>query len=125
MIQILHEDLSMSLQIVCERTDILASACAIARAFPIYTRKSSGNGVKRTVTVEFLVVGPECTLSESDITCVSDAAYGVRMAARLTDTPCAEMHTDAFIEVGFKLTRPPSVNEMFLIVCVFFSHVDK
>ena len=52
------------------------------------------------MTVEFLLVGSESSLTESDLSCVSDVAYGVRLAARLTDTPCAEMHTDAFLEVG-------------------------
>ncbi len=90
------------IQIVCEYSDVLASACAAARAFPLFTRKSSYSGSKRNVTVEFLLVGgsTEQALSEEDIACVSDAAYGIRLAARLTDTPCADMHTEAFVEVG-------------------------
>ena len=38
-------------------------------------------------------------LTEEDISCLTDAANAIRKAARITDTPCAEMHTMAFLEV--------------------------
>lgn len=46
---------------VCERSDVFASACAIARAFPIFTRRSSASrkAEKKHVTVELLIVGPD------------------------------------------------------------------
>ena len=87
---------------VCERSDVLASACAIGRAFPLFTRKSNSVQTKRKVTVEFLLVGSgvDNRLSEAELKCLTDAVDGVRMAARVTDTPCAEMHTDGFLEVS-------------------------
>ncbi len=86
---------------VCERSDVLASACAIARAFPLFTRKSNSNQSKRKVIVEYLLVGAasDSHLTEAELQCLTDAADGVRLAARITDTPCAEMHTDIFIDV--------------------------
>jgi len=44
---------------VCERSDVFASACAIARAFPIFSRRSSSSRrtEKKHVTVEFVIVG--------------------------------------------------------------------
>ena len=90
---------------MCERSEVLASACAAARAFPLYTRKSGNNGGKRNVTVEFLLVGNDAVLTDSDMSCIRDAAYGVRLAARITDTPCAEMNTDTFLEVGSPLMQ--------------------
>lgn len=46
---------------VCERTEVFASACAIARAFPLFSRRSAAS--RRTesklVTVEFITVGQD------------------------------------------------------------------
>ena len=92
---------------MCEKSDVFASACAAARAFPIFTRKTSIGSAKRVVTIEFLVVYAGSAtegkaLSEKDLQCIRDAACGIRLAARLTDTPCAEMHTEAFVKVQWK-----------------------
>ncbi|KAG2461942.1 PEPL1 aminopeptidase, partial [Polypterus senegalus] len=48
-------------QMVCERSEVFASACAIARAFPLFTRRSSASrrADKRVVVVEFIVVGQD------------------------------------------------------------------
>lgn len=57
-----HECL-FPLQMVCERSDVFASSCAIARAFPIFSRRSSSSrrAEKKHVTVEFVIVGQEST----------------------------------------------------------------
>lgn len=46
---------------VCERSDAFASACALARAFPLFTHRSgaSRRAEKKTVTVEFFLVGQD------------------------------------------------------------------
>lgn len=88
---------------VCERRDVLASACAIARALPEYNCKAScSNSFSRSVTVEFILVGPDCEnpLSNSDLDCLHTITSGVRLSARVVDTPCSEMHTDAFVDVS-------------------------
>lgn len=53
--------LSSPLQMVCERADAFASACALARAFPLFTHRSgaSRRTEKKTVTVEFFLVGQD------------------------------------------------------------------
>jgi len=86
--------------IVCERSEVFASACAVARAFPLYSRKSGQSGHKSNITVEFLLVGPgsEQALTSAETSCLNDAAYGIQLAARIVDAPCSEMHTDAFLE---------------------------
>lgn len=103
---------------VCEKSALFASAVAVAKAFPLYSRKTSGgkgsstdvNGKRETrvVNVEFLIVSrvegefkvEEGGLSKEEIGCIEDAAKAVRNAARLVDTPANELHTDAFVEVG-------------------------
>lgn len=49
------------LQMACERSDVFASACALARAFPLFTHRSgaSRRTEKKTVTVEFFLVGQD------------------------------------------------------------------
>ena len=88
---------------------MFASACAVARAFPTYLRKSKQEGKeeKCTTTVEFLLVsrrGDEFKFGEEELTpeelsTLETASNAVRNAARITDAPCSEMHTNQFILV--------------------------
>ncbi|XP_038606197.1 probable aminopeptidase NPEPL1 [Tachyglossus aculeatus] len=101
---------------VCERSEVFASACALARAFPLFTHRSSASRrtEKKTVTVEFFLVGQNNGPVEvSTLKCLTSATEGVRLAARIVDTPCNEMNTDNFIEeikkVGKDLGIIPSV----------------
>ncbi|XP_053309401.1 probable aminopeptidase NPEPL1 [Spea bombifrons] len=86
---------------VCERSEVFASACAVSRAFPLFTRRSSASrrAEKKTVAVEFLLTGQNNgPLDTSTLKCLESASEGVRLAARIVDTPCNEMNTDHFIE---------------------------
>nr|XP_045013705.1 probable aminopeptidase NPEPL1 [Jaculus jaculus] len=101
---------------VCEQSDVFASACALARAFPLFTQRSgaSRRTEKRTVTVEFSLVGQDNGPVEvSTLQCLANATEGVRLAARIVDTPCNEMNTDIFLEeiskVGKELGIAPTV----------------
>lgn len=96
---------------------MLASACAVARAYPLFSRKTSSNPSQTsntTVRVEFLLVpSSECegagesngnveeklTLSSVDLQCLESACTGVRLAARIVDAPCNEMNVDHFLQV--------------------------
>lgn len=98
--------------IVCEREEVFASACAIARAFPLYSKKTQRNGITvgnststamtestNVVTVEFIIVGDDTTLlSEKDLATLDIVCQGIRMAARIVDTPCNEMDVDQFLK---------------------------
>ncbi|KAK5912275.1 hypothetical protein CesoFtcFv8_002167 [Champsocephalus esox] len=101
---------------VCERSDVFASSCAIARAFPIFSRRttSSRRAEKKHVTVEIMIVGEEnSALDVGQLECLANAAHGVRMAARIVDTPCNEMNTDHFLDeikaVGAELGITPVI----------------
>ncbi|NWR14030.1 PEPL1 aminopeptidase, partial [Emberiza fucata] len=86
---------------VCERSEVFASACALARAFPLFTHRSSASRrtEKKTVTVEFFLVGQNNGPMEvATLKCLASATEGVRLAARIVDTPCSEMNTDTFLE---------------------------
>lgn len=85
--------------IVCEKIDVLASGCAVARVLPLFNGKSNPSTENRTVMVEFLLVGEgsESPLTDGDIKCLAAEAKGVRLAAKIVDSPCSEMHTDGFL----------------------------
>lgn len=44
----------------------------------------------------------KCIIADgsSFVQCLSNAADGVRLAARIVDTPCNEMNTDHFLDVS-------------------------
>lgn len=91
-----------SIVIICERNNVFASACAIVRAFPLYSRKSGQDNQSYTVNVEFVVIETDGSintqpLTNEDIACLEEAARGIRLAARIVDTPCNEMNVDHFI----------------------------
>ncbi|XP_069113273.1 probable aminopeptidase NPEPL1 [Argopecten irradians] len=101
--------------IVCERSDVLASGCAVARILPLFNGKSNASTEDRTVTVEFLLVGDgsETPLTDQDLACLAAEAKGVRLAAKIVDIPCSEMHTDGFLKeikvIGDELGIQPMV----------------
>lgn len=73
-----------------------AAGCAVARAFPVYSRKT-GPAKDRAVEVAFLPPDggvPEAAVVER----ITRAAEGIRTACRLVETPTAELTTDAFVE---------------------------
>ncbi|XP_052836608.1 probable aminopeptidase NPEPL1 isoform X1 [Drosophila gunungcola] len=127
-----------SVVLVCERENLFASACAVVRAFPLYSRKTGnlhaaatvkqefgcgddGDGNKdarNVVNVEFLLINKEggvgCEpLTADEIKCLNETARGIRLTARIVDMPCNEMNVDHFIEaveeVGRKLCLQPQV----------------
>jgi len=92
--------------IVCERENIYASGCAVARCFPLFNRKTGDDSKKgdatKTVNVEFLVATQESVkcadLSEQEISLLNNSAFSIQLTAKIVDTPTNEMHTDAFVE---------------------------
>ena len=89
---------------MCKRSDAFALGCAVARAFPLYSKKTCSKRSsilsQRTINVEFVFVGENDTgLDKSELDCLTVAAESVRLSARIVDTPCNEMNTSHFVEV--------------------------
>merc|ERR1712223_838727 len=114
--------------IVCERSEVFASGCAIARAFPTFTRKTISKSQEvntsvanvpkvlgHKVQVEFIIVDEnnQAGLSANDVETLGQSAKAIQLSARIVDTPCNEMHTDAFIaevrQIGSELGITPLV----------------
>jgi len=91
-----------SIVVVCEKKDVFALGSAVARAFPLYSRKLARVMENSTITatVEFLVLEDDdsvAAISREEASVLQAVADGVRMTARIVDTPCNEMNCDHFI----------------------------
>ncbi|XP_019869524.2 probable aminopeptidase NPEPL1 [Aethina tumida] len=123
LVQVCTVGVDESVVVVCERKDVYASACAVARAFPQYSKKTSSANSDESVTVyvEFLIVstnspcenGEISELTEEEVNALENAATGIRLAARIVDTPCNEMNVDHFLDevraVGGSLGIVPTI----------------
>ena len=116
-----------NVMIVCDYADIYASGCAVARAFPLYNRKTSAASLatldsskivkesppQRNINVEFICADHNEDLQPEDLVLLENSKTGIQLAARIVDTPCNEMHTDAFLDeirqVGEKLGLQPTI----------------
>jgi len=107
--------------VACEKKNSIACACAVARAYPLYSRKTGETNKPRNVSVTFLFTdeirnksGKELS-NEDDVKCYNAMAESVRLSAKITDMPCAEMNTDDFLNeikiVGKALGIEPFVIE--------------
>lgn len=83
--------------VICEGRDFYASACAVARAYPSYAKKS--NSAKNiTVSVEFMIINETGDfLDDSTEQLCVDSTYGLKLCQRIVDTPCNFMNVDHFI----------------------------
>ncbi|XP_055547629.1 probable aminopeptidase NPEPL1 [Wyeomyia smithii] len=101
--------LSETIVIVCERSNVFASACAVARAYPLYCRKSAKpvdtyNSVQNPtqpskISVEFVLLGDagDASLTDEDVKVLKYAADGIRLTAKIVDAPCNEMNVSGFL----------------------------
>ena len=122
--------MSHSQSLIYRKEDVYASGCAVSRAYSSYTRKTTGDppnvtsrqGKDAVVNVEFLIVDEDgeadskavpSQLSEEDINALVTSCEAIKTTARIVDTPCNEMNTDAFVEeakrVGAELGIVPTI----------------
>mmetsp|Transcript_3946 Transcript_3946/g.10889 ORF Transcript_3946/g.10889 Transcript_3946/m.10889 type:complete len:598 (-) Transcript_3946:105-1898(-) len=77
-----------------------AVGLSVARAFPLYSRKTDGgkpkDEVDRTVSVTLLDGSFKAVEDDASTSAMAAAAEGARLAARLVDTPPEELTTEAF-----------------------------
>lgn len=99
---------SQTILVACERKYSVGCAAAVARAFPLYSSKTSNNESKnqRNVTVSFIFTDDGCKSpnpSDDEAKCFNAIGESVRLTAKIVDTPCAEMTTDHFLQVKISL----------------------
>jgi len=107
--------------VACEKQNSVALACAIARAFPLYTAKSGESSSNvRNVSISFLYTDQlksdkNAFPSQDETLAFNTLAKSVRLTAEIIDKPCAVMNTDDFLneikKVGQELSIEPFVIE--------------
>lgn len=107
-----------SVVVVCEKKDLYASACAVARAFPLYSKKSKQNQETVKVNVEFVLVehlnDTKVQLFADDIVCLTETAHGIRLAAKIVDAPCNDMTVSHFLEEIFTVGRELGIEPLVI-----------
>ncbi|BET02358.1 Cytosol aminopeptidase family, catalytic domain [Nesidiocoris tenuis] len=88
---------SETIVVVCPFADVLASASAIARSYPAYSKKTGGKQAEVTISVEFILVDGDSE-STIDYDALNSIGAAVRTTARIVDTPCNEMNVDRFVK---------------------------
>jgi len=99
--------------VVCQPSEVYASACAVARAFSLYSRKTGPQAeakqAKGEVRLEFILVqegkAVPAALTQEDIKLLESSCSGIQLAARLVDTPCNVMNTSAFVEEARQVAK--------------------
>ena len=83
-----------------ERGAVLTMAAAIARTFPLYSRKGgrTEEGGSQDISVAFEHASGTPVTNTDTLNLAGFAADGVRKAAALVDMPCNELHCTAYAE---------------------------
>lgn len=95
-----------------EAADVLPAACAVARAAPEFSRKTSTGPDRPVVTAAFY--HPD--LDESAVARATSVAESVRFAARLVDTPPEEMGPVALLEEAKKVAAEAAVSVQVTVI---------
>ncbi|XP_037026092.1 probable aminopeptidase NPEPL1 [Bradysia coprophila] len=90
-----------SIVIVCNKSDLYASACAAVRAFPLFSLKTVTADISSTVNIEFILIENDSVsdyqLTDNDIECLENAEHAIRLTAKIVDAPCSHMDVSHFI----------------------------
>eukprot|EP00057_Strongylocentrotus_purpuratus_P016430 XP_011670904.1 PREDICTED: probable aminopeptidase NPEPL1 [Strongylocentrotus purpuratus] len=86
--------------VASEHAHVFPLGCAIARAFPLYSRKAgSRKQTQRIVNVEFVITDSDnASLTEEEVATLQVTAQSIRESARIVDMPCNEMNTMDFVK---------------------------
>ncbi|TPX60392.1 leucyl aminopeptidase [Powellomyces hirtus] len=77
------------------QNQVFPAACAVARAFPLYNKKSAAQKLKpRNVHVEVSVPGG---VTEETYKKLNNVADSIRLVARIVDMPTSELNTTTYI----------------------------
>jgi len=91
-----HQKKRAILALADKADDALVCTNAVARALPLFSRKTEVGDRQETVRLAFL----GCTQDANELERLQIAAEEVRYAARLVDMPTAELHTESFTELA-------------------------
>uniref|UniRef100_A0A915LCJ1 Cytosol aminopeptidase domain-containing protein n=1 Tax=Meloidogyne javanica TaxID=6303 RepID=A0A915LCJ1_MELJA len=91
---------NLSILLFCDFSNIMASCAAIARAFPLFSLKTTKSGYE-SIEIELVLPNEEEKPTDSDIKFLQYLCANIRECCRLVDTPADILHTEVlFIEIG-------------------------
>ncbi|CAJ0587579.1 unnamed protein product, partial [Mesorhabditis spiculigera] len=103
---------SLSIVLVAEYQDVIASVAAIARSFPLFNLKSKPSPLEE-INVEVVVVDGE--LAAADVDYLNSLTKSIRETGRLIDMPANILTTDALVEEALKVgTELPCVEHTLI-----------
>ncbi|KAK6760434.1 hypothetical protein RB195_021778 [Necator americanus] len=94
-IPITLDNRNLNIILVCEAGNVFANVAAIARAFPIFSRKTDPPPIVN-LTIELCLPEGE-KLDPEDLKLIENVGYSIREMCRLIDAPSNELTTDAFL----------------------------
>ncbi|TKR81266.1 hypothetical protein L596_015167 [Steinernema carpocapsae] len=87
---------SVSVIVYADYENIVASVAAVARAYPVYTRKT-GNGSWKIDNVDIeVVVTDDKLLDDADINYLQSLCDSIRQCGKQIDQPCNELNSETF-----------------------------
>ena len=104
--------------VVEEETHVGPLACALAKAFPLFSSKSSPSDDEQTearkVQATFVKADGTEVKDKARLNAATVASEGVRLAARLVDTPPEDMTTEIFAEEAKQVAAELPVRSVHL-----------
>nr|CAD2160580.1 unnamed protein product [Meloidogyne enterolobii] len=88
---------NLSILLYCDFSNIMASCAAIARAFPLFSLKTTKSGYE-SIEIELVLPNEEEKPTDSDIKFLQYLCTDIRECCRLVDTPADILHTEAFLD---------------------------
>ncbi|GMS93123.1 hypothetical protein PENTCL1PPCAC_15298 [Pristionchus entomophagus] len=97
---------SLSVVILTEFAHALANVSAVAKCFPLYSRKTTSPPALKEIVVEVVFVDQQnAEVPEEDMAALQSVATAIRTTARLVDTPANELTTDAFVDEALEIAK--------------------
>lgn len=95
---------NVSIILFADFVDVYASVTALSRCFPLYDSRTNVSTPSDNIEVEIeLMVSDNKELSATEISFLETLCESIRITAKLIDTPCNVLHTEAFADEALKL----------------------
>jgi probable aminopeptidase NPEPL1 len=98
----------LSVIIYAEYDHVLGSVSAVARSFPLFSRKTK-KGDLESIQIEVVVTDGK-SLTDSDVNFLQSLIDSVRIYARQVDSPPNEFHSEAFTDEAIQLVDDLNAN---------------
>ncbi|WKY14221.1 hypothetical protein Q1695_000062 [Nippostrongylus brasiliensis] len=103
---------NLNIILYSDAENVLANVCAIARSFPVFTRKTE-SAYTANINVE-VCLSDDSEVHEDDIKFLNVVSQSIRHACRLIDSPANEMTTDALVQEALAIAEDLGVKKLVI-----------